>query len=107
MFGVDYEEMFSPIVHLSSLQLICALAAQNNWSIHQMNADSAYLNAYLDKPIYLKQSLGYSKGNDILLLKKALYGLKQSGWQWHKCLSDALYCIGFIRCGSDPAVFYS
>jgi hypothetical protein len=72
-----------------------------------MDVDSAYLNAYLDEPIYLKQPPGYNKGNDVLLLKKALYGLKQSGRQWHKCLSDALFRIGFTRCNSDPAIFYS
>jgi hypothetical protein len=72
-----------------------------------MDIDSAYLNAYLNEPIYLKQPPGYSKGNDVLILKKALYSLKQSRGQWHKCLSDALYCIGFIRYRSDPAVFYS
>jgi hypothetical protein len=79
VFGVDYEDTFSPVIHLSSLRLICALAARNNWSIHQMDIDSAYLNTYLDEPIYLKQLLSYSEGNNVLLLKKALYGLKQSG----------------------------
>jgi hypothetical protein len=72
-----------------------------------MDIDSAYLNAYLKKPIYSKQPPGYSKSNNVLLLKKALYGLKQSGTQWHKCLSDTLFQIGFKRCISDPAVFYS
>jgi hypothetical protein len=61
-----------------------------------MDIDSAYLNTTLDEPIYLKQPLGFNKGNDILLLKKALYGLKQSGRQWHKCLLDILFCISFI-----------
>jgi hypothetical protein len=79
IFGVDYEETFSPVIHLSSLRLICALAAKNDWSIHQMDVDGAYLNAYLEESIYLKQPLGYSKGNQVLLLNKALYGLKQSG----------------------------
>jgi hypothetical protein len=69
--------------------------------------DSAYLNAYLDEPIYLKQPPGYNKGNNVLLLRKALSSLKQSGRQWHKCLSDALFHIGFIRCNSDLAIFYS
>jgi hypothetical protein len=72
-----------------------------------MNVDGAYLNAYLKEPIYLKQPLGYNKGNEVYLLKKALYGLKQSRRQWHKCLSDTLFHIGFIRSNSDPAVFYS
>jgi hypothetical protein len=72
-----------------------------------MDVDSAYLNVYLEELICLKQLPGYSKGNNVLLLKKAFYSLKQSGRQWHKCLSDTLFRIGFTRCASDPAIFYS
>jgi hypothetical protein len=63
IFRVDYEETFSPIVCLSSLQLICTLEARNNWPIHQMDIDSAYLNASLEESIYLKQPPGYDKGH--------------------------------------------
>jgi Reverse transcriptase (RNA-dependent DNA polymerase) len=54
-FGVDYDETYSPVTHLASLRIICTIAAWNDWPIHQMDVDSAYLNATLPEPIYMKQ----------------------------------------------------
>ena len=107
-FGVDYYETYSPVVRLASLRTICALAARNNWPIHQMDVDNAYLNASLQEPIYMKQPDGYYQGTNqhVLLLKKCLYGLKQSGREWYKCLSTALSSIGFQKSCSDAAVFF-
>jgi len=107
-FGVDYYKTYSPVVHLASLWSICALAVRNNWPIHQMDMDNAYLNASLQEPIYMKQPDGYFQGTNqhVLLLKKCLYGLKQSGYEWYKCLSTALSTIGFQKSYSDAAVFF-
>jgi Reverse transcriptase (RNA-dependent DNA polymerase) len=107
-FGVDYDETYSPVTRLSSLRIICAIAARNDWPIHQMDVDSAYLNATLPEPIYMKQLPGYERGNKghALLLKRALYGLKQPGREWHKRLSNELCKLGFIKSKTDAAVFY-
>ena len=75
MFSVDYYETYSPIVHLTSLRLICAIATCNNWPIHQMDVDTAYLNANLKVPIYMCQLPGYNQGtqDSVLLLEKCLW----------------------------------
>ena len=52
-FGVDYNETYAPVSQLASLQIICAIAARNDWPIHQMDLYNAYVNADLDKPIYM------------------------------------------------------
>jgi transposase InsO family protein len=107
-FGIDYQETYSPVARLTSLRTICAIAARNNWPIHQMDVDNAYLNATLPEPIYMKQPYGYDDNNKdhVLLLKKALYGLKQSGREWYKCLTNALSRLGFKKSATDAAVFY-
>jgi Reverse transcriptase (RNA-dependent DNA polymerase) len=107
-FGVDYNEMYSPVTRLASLRVICAIVARNDWPIHQMDVDSAYLNEELPDPIYMKQLRGYEKGDKdhVLLLKRALYGLKQLGREWHKHLSNKLFKPGFIKSRSDAAIFY-
>ena len=46
------------------------------------------------------------KTEHVLLLKKCLYGLKQSGQEWYKCLSKALFNMGFKKSSMDAAVFY-
>src|SRR3979490_1090175 len=38
---------------------ICAIAARNDWPIHQMDIDNTYVNVDLHKPIYMKQPEGY------------------------------------------------
>ena len=42
--GEDYDETFSLVVKFDSIQTLIGLAAQNNWSIHQMAETTAFLN---------------------------------------------------------------
>ena len=80
-FGVYYNETYAPVCHLASLRTICAIAARNDWPIHQMDVYNAYVNADLEEPIYMQQPPGYIQQSNqhVLKLKKAMYGLKQSG----------------------------
>ena len=73
-----------------------------------MDVDVAYLNATLENPIYMQKLPGYyeDKTEHVLLLKKCLYGLKQSGREWYKCLSKALFNMGFKKSSMDATVFY-
>src|SRR5678816_2630686 len=45
--GIDYYETFSPVIRLSSLRTIVALAAERGMTIHQMDVETAYLNGEL------------------------------------------------------------
>ena len=40
-FGVNYNKTYTPVSQLASLQTICAIAAQNDWLIHQMDIYNA------------------------------------------------------------------
>jgi Reverse transcriptase (RNA-dependent DNA polymerase) len=66
---------------METIRLLISHAAQNEWSIHQIDVKSAFLNGMLEEEVYVKQPLGYmklEKENKVLRLKKALYGLKQA-----------------------------
>ena len=93
-FGVNYDETYIPVVRMTSLWTICTIAAYNNWPIHQMGVDVAYLNATLENPIYMQKPPGYykDKTEHVLLLKK--------------CLSKALFNMGFKKSSMDASVFY-
>ena len=73
-----------------------------------MDVYNAYVNADLDKTIYMQQPQGYIQVSNqhVLKLNKAMYGLKQSGRAEYKCLSTAMDKIGFSKSKSDGAVFY-
>jgi hypothetical protein len=57
--GIDYDETFSPVARFESLRLILALAALEDWEIHQMDVKSAFLNGLLEEEIYMEQLEGF------------------------------------------------
>ncbi len=107
-YGIDYDEMFSPVVQFSSIRVLLAFAAQHNMEIHQMDVVTAFLNGNLEEEIYMQQPEGYvvpGKENLICQLKKSLYGLKQSPRCWNKAFSDYLVSISFKQSEADACVF--
>ena len=83
--GLDFDQIFSPVVHFKIVLLILALAALEGWTISGLDIKSAYLYGTLDKEIYMEQPEGFVDANHpkkVLKLRKALYGLKQAGLAW-------------------------
>ena len=80
IFGIDFDETYSPVARLTSIRILLAISAQLNLRIHQMDVDTAFLNAEVKEEIYIKPPEGFpihSNMNCFRLLR-ALYGLKQS-----------------------------
>jgi hypothetical protein len=104
--GVDYFEIFAPVVSKNTLRLLLALAASNDWDIHQMDVETAFLYGDLDEEIYMEAPAGsrFPKGS-VLRLNKALYGLKQAPRQWNKTLDAFVRGQGFKRCVIDPSLY--
>ena len=78
--------------------------------VNQMDVKSAYLNAPINKEIFVEQPLGYAingKNNETLVwkLKKSLYGLKQSGRNWNETLNLHLSKLEFKQSTNDPCIY--
>ena len=58
MFGVDFSETFALVTRMNTIRL--ALAAQKDWTLHQMDAKSVFLNGYLEEEIFVEQPEGFS-----------------------------------------------
>lgn len=100
-YGIDYLEIFSPVIKYSSVRMIIALAAEHQLFLHQMDMSSAYLNGELSEDVYMRQPEGFVSEeypNRVLKLKKSLYGLKQSGREWNAKLDAVLKKFGFTPC---------
>ena len=83
--GLDFDQIFSPVVHFETVCLILALAVLEGWTISGLDIKSAYLFGTLDEEIYMEQPEGFVNTNHpkkVLKLRKALYGLKQAGLVW-------------------------
>src|SRR6266403_4401661 len=106
--GIDYDETFSPVAHFESLRLLLALAALEDWHIHQMDVKSAFLNGVLDEEIYMEQPPGFiTSGAELKVcrLKKSLYGLKQAPRAWNMAFHDVLTAQGLKRTHADAGIY--
>ncbi|KAJ3481674.1 hypothetical protein NLJ89_g12191 [Agrocybe chaxingu] len=60
--GVDYFDTFAPVARLASIRAVLAIAAVNDFEIHQIDIKGAYLNGVLTtgEVIYMRQPPGYA-----------------------------------------------
>ena len=107
-YGIDYDEIFSPVARLSSIRSLLAYATERGMLIHQMDVVTAFLNGDLKEEIYMCQPPGYvqtGKEDKVCKLKKSLYGLKQSPRCWNEKFCNHLKQLGFKESGADPCIF--
>jgi hypothetical protein len=106
--GVDYDEIFSPVVRYETFRLMFALAALENMHMTALDVKTAFLYGKLDEVIFMDQPEGFvlkGKGSKVLRLRRALYGLKQAALSWWKELEAFMQTIGFKRTSSDAGIF--
>ena len=106
--GVDYQEVFSPVVRYSSIRALLALANVRDWEVHQMDVKTAFLQGDLDEEIYMKQPDGYidkDKPNHVCKLKKSIYGLKQAARCWNIAIDTLLKSNGYKNSSADSCLY--
>jgi hypothetical protein len=104
--GVDYSEVYAPVVGKITLRALLSLASVENWNIFQMDVKTAFLHAKIDDELYMSPPDGMRlpKGT-VLKLKKSLYGLKQSPRLWNIMLHEFIISKGFTRSVIDQGVY--
>ena len=106
--GLDYKETFAPVAKFASIRTLLALAAHQDYEVHQMDVKTAFLNGDLDVDLYMQQPEGFVvAGQEHLVckLRKSIYGLKQAGRAWFEKINAALIRIDFSPLDSDHCVY--
>ena len=57
--GVDYDEIFSLVAMLKSVQIMSAIAAFYDYEIWQIDVKTAFLNVFLEEQLYMMQPEGF------------------------------------------------
>ena len=130
--GVNYDLIFSPVVRFATVRMVIAIAAMNDWELHQMDVSNAFTTCDLveDDPIFLRVPQGYAeftgasqadlkpngylksgefgsnRAEKVLELKKSLYGLKQAGRNFNESINKFLTeNQQLTRSGSDYCLY--
>src|ERR1700744_5961587 len=106
--GVDYDEIFSPVVRFETVWMMLALAALRDWHISGLDVKTAFLYGELDEELYMEQPEGFKipgQQNKVMLLKRAIYGLKQAALAWWRVLDKSMSTLSCTRLQSDTGLF--
>ncbi|KAH9767170.1 hypothetical protein KPL71_011175 [Citrus sinensis] len=107
--GIDFNEIFSPVVKHASIRVILALVAIQDMYLEQMDVKTAFLHGELQEEIVMEQPEGYvvsGKEDHVCLLKKSLYGLKQSPRQWYLKFDSFMTKHAYKRSNYDCCVYF-
>ena len=99
--GIDYTDIFSPVVSKPAVRLFLTVAAIKDYDIHQLDIKAAFLHANLREEIYMAVPEGIIEDpRKVYKLKKSLYGLKQAPREWNKELISFLSMDLECKCAS-------
>lgn len=104
--GVDFNEIFSPVVRMESIRLLFSLAVQFDLKYVQFDITTAFLNGVVEEELYLSppEGLDISDKHTCRLIK-SLYGLRQAPRAWNSALKEVLEQYNMKATYSDPCVY--
>ncbi|KAE8657742.1 hypothetical protein F3Y22_tig00116983pilonHSYRG00074 [Hibiscus syriacus] len=107
--GIDFNEIFSPVVLLTTVRVVLAMCTTLNLHLEQLNVKTAFLHGNLEEEIYMLQPEGfeeYEKKNLVCRLNKSLYGLKQAPRCWYKRFDSFIMCLVYNRLNVDHCAYF-
>ena len=104
---IDFDEIFAPVVRMTSIRTVLSIAASINLELEQLDVKTAFLHGDLEEEINMHQPEGFVKrGKEHLVcrLKKILYGLKQAPRQWYQKFDSFMTDHGNHKTQADHCV---
>ncbi|GKB08575.1 RmlC-like cupins superfamily protein [Tanacetum coccineum] len=106
--GINYTKTFAPVGKMVIVRIVLEISSINNWFVHQLDVNNAFLYGDLNEEVYMAVPSGYKKSlppNIVCILKKSLYGLKQANKQRFIKLTTLLIYAGFTQSHADSSLF--
>ena len=107
--GIDYKEVFAPVVRYDSVRTVLAIANQLDLELHQMDVKCAFLNGHLEEEINMTQPEGYEDEEHpdfVGKLNRSLYGLKQSARCWNKVIDEYLKSENYEQNSTESCIYF-
>jgi ATP-binding cassette subfamily B (MDR/TAP) protein 1 len=107
--GIDFDEIFSPLVKMTPVRAILELTACLDLEIEQMDVKTAFIHGDLHEEINMTQPEGFEvpgKENLVCKQKKNLYVLKQTPRQWYKKFDSFMGSQDYRRTIADQCVYF-
>ena len=79
--GIDYREIFSPVVKMLTIKLVLGMVVAENLHLEQLDVKTVFLHGDFEEDLYMIQPEGFTvqgQENLVYKLRKNLYGLKQA-----------------------------
>ncbi|KAE8689292.1 putative Retrotransposon protein, Ty3-gypsy subclass [Hibiscus syriacus] len=106
---IDFNEIFSPVVRLTTFQVVLAMCATLNLHLEQLDVKTTFLHGNLEEEIYMLQPEGFEekeKKNLDCRLNKSLYILNQASRCWYKRFDSFIMCLGYNRLNADACAYF-
>eukprot|EP00252_Welwitschia_mirabilis_P028029 TRINITY_DN992_c0_g1_i5.p1 TRINITY_DN992_c0_g1~~TRINITY_DN992_c0_g1_i5.p1 ORF type:complete len:816 (+),score=171.97 TRINITY_DN992_c0_g1_i5:277-2448(+) len=108
--GIDFTEIFSPVVKHSSIRMVLSLVACLDLELEQLDIKTAFLHGDLEEEIYMHQPEGFINKqcpDFVCRLNKSLYGLKQAPRQWYRKFDTFMKELSYQKSQLDHCVYFS
>ena len=107
LYGVDYIHTMAPVGKIVTFRIMLAEMARRGMDLNILDVKSAYLEADLDIPQYMKAPAGVRppRPGQVMKLLKGLYGLRNAGRGWSDKFRGDLVSWGFEACNADSCLF--
>ncbi|CAI7921893.1 unnamed protein product [Closterium sp. NIES-53] len=107
IYGVDYDETYSPVGSYVTLHIFLSIVAVLDLHVMQLDIKNAYLQSKFDQVLYMKQPAYFNDGTSrVCKLVKSLYGLKQIPLLWYSALDGVLIGGGWSKSQVDEALYF-